>query len=163
MNFSSVYENLMLCFRTPFSEYLFQNTCFRTPVSEHIFQNPCFRTPFSEHLSYLWPSNYLVFDGYLSFKIFNKVSQTCFHDKEWKLHLYVKPKFPKNLKIKEHFRQNVIKSVEKIPPGYPRTYIKIPGFLYRRSPHFVIFGTKRVSRNSGITGKRWHPACLFTK
>ena len=22
---------------------------------------------------------------------------------------------------------------------------------YRRSPHFVIFGTKRVSRNSGIT------------
>ena len=23
--------------------------------------------------------------------------------------------------------------------------------MYRRSPHFVIFGTKRVSRNSGIT------------
>ena len=23
--------------------------------------------------------------------------------------------------------------------------------FYRRSPHFVIFGTKRVSRNSGIT------------
>ena len=76
----------------------------------------------------------IVFDGYLSFKIFNKVSKTCFHDKIWKLHLYVKPKFPKNMKVKEHFRHNVIKVGEKIPPGYPRTHIKIPGYLYIHNP-----------------------------
>ena len=29
-------------------------------------------------------------------------------------------------------------------------FVTIHGIYYRRSPHFVIFGTKRVSRNSGI-------------
>ena len=52
-------QNIMLCFRTPVSEHLFQNTCFRTPVSEqsfrttvseHLFQNNCFRTTVSEQL-----------------------------------------------------------------------------------------------------------------
>ena len=87
-----------------------------------------------------------MFDGYLSFKIFNKVSKTCFHDKEWKLHLYVKPKFPKNMKIKEHFRQNVIKRVEKIPPGYPKTHIKIPGFLYIHNPGIFYSGIFQASK-----------------
>ena len=88
-----------------------------------------------------------MFDGYLSFKIFNKVSKTCFHDKVWKLHLYVKPKFPKNMKIKEHFRQNVIKRVEKIPPGYPRTHIKIPGFLYIHNPGIFYSGIFQASKS----------------
>ena len=88
-----------------------------------------------------------MFDGYLSFKIFNKVSKTCFHDKVWKLHLYVKPKIPKNMKIKEHFRQNVIKRVEKIPPGYPRTHIKIPGFLYIHNPGIFYSGIFQVSKS----------------
>ena len=88
-----------------------------------------------------------MFDDYLSFKLFNKISKTCFHDKEWKLHLYVKPKFPKNMKIKEHFRQNVIKRVEKIPPGYPRTHIKIPGFLYIHNPGIFYSGIFQVSKS----------------
>jgi hypothetical protein len=50
MNFSSVNGNLMLCFRTPVSELLFQNSCFRTPVSELLFQNSYFRTPVLELL-----------------------------------------------------------------------------------------------------------------
>ena len=44
------------------------------------------------------------------------------------------------MKIKEHFRQNVIKRVEKIPPGYPRTHIKIPGFLYIHNPGIFYSG-----------------------
>ena len=88
-----------------------------------------------------------MFDGYLSFKIFNKVSKTCFHDKEWKLHLYIKPKFPKNMKIKEHCRQNVIERVEKIPPGYPRTHIKIPGSLYMHNPGIFYSGICQVSKS----------------
>ena len=50
MKVSSVIGNLMLCFRTPVLELLFQNSCFRPPVSKHLFQNTCFRTLVSEHL-----------------------------------------------------------------------------------------------------------------
>jgi hypothetical protein len=88
-----------------------------------------------------------VFDGYLSFKILNKVSKTCFHDKVWKLHLYVKPKIPKNMKIKEYFRQNVIKRGEKIPPGYPRTNLKIPGFFYIYNPGIFYSGIFQASKS----------------
>ena len=44
MNFSSVYEDLMLntCFRTLVSDHLFQNTSFRTHVSEPVIRIPGF-------------------------------------------------------------------------------------------------------------------------
>ena len=43
------------------------------------------------------------------------------------------------MKIKEHFLQNVIKRVEKIPPGYPRTHIKIPGFFVHPQSRDFLF------------------------
>ena len=55
------------------------------------------------------------------------------------LSLKISPKFPKNMKIKEHFLQNVIKRVEKIPPGYPRTHIKIPGFFVHSQSRDFLF------------------------
>ena len=133
MNFSSVNGNLMLWFRTLVSELLFQNSrfrtavlellfwncCFGTPVSELLFQNSCFRTPVSEH-------------------IFQNT-----YDKVWKLHLYVKP----NMKIKEQFRQNVIKRGEKILTGYPRTHLKIPGFSYIQNPGIFYSGIFQASKS----------------
>jgi hypothetical protein len=80
-----------------------------------------------------------VFDGYLSFKILNKVSKTCFHDKVWKLHLYVKPKIPKNMNIKEHFRQNVIKRVEKNPAGISQDLYKNPRIFIRSQSRDFLF------------------------
>jgi hypothetical protein len=40
----NVSSKIMLCFRTPVSEQLFQNNYFRTTVAEHMFQNNCFRS-----------------------------------------------------------------------------------------------------------------------
>ena len=51
------------------------------------------------------------------------------------------------MKIKEHFRQNVKKRGEKIPPGYPRTHLKIPGFLYIQNPGIFYSGIFQASKS----------------
>jgi hypothetical protein len=91
MKFSSVNANIMLCFRSPVSEHLFQNNCFRTTVSdncfrttvsEQLFQNNCFRSHVSEKM---FQNLYLIFDPIISV---NK----CYHDSKYSIN-YVQMMF----------------------------------------------------------------------
>jgi hypothetical protein len=62
-----------------------------------------------------------VFDGYLSFKIFNKVSKNS-----------------RNMKIKEHYRQNVIKRGENNPAEISQDAFKnLRIFIHSKSQDFL--------------------------